>query len=126
MKKLKASVDSFKVVEQYHELEREASSLTKHLAELADENVIDRRYLEEIRSSTSEEVPPPQEDVDDPYREAGVLLPDLVRRRFDDVRVFHESVVKNRLAYLQAEMGAASRRIEERNAEMSRLDTPSV
>ncbi|HEY0463787.1 MAG TPA: ABC-three component system protein [Polyangiaceae bacterium] len=121
-RRLRAGVASFKVVDQYHDLEREASALTARLAENADENVLDRRYLAELETTTVEEVPPAPEDLDLLYKEAGVTLPDLVRRRFEDVGAFHKSVVKNRRAYLRGEIEAVKRRITEREAEKTKLD----
>lgn len=56
-------------------------------------------------------------------KEAGVVLPDLVKKRFQDVERFHESVVRNRRTYLRAETEAAGRRIQERERERERLDT---
>jgi uncharacterized protein YydD (DUF2326 family) len=122
VKRLRAAVSSFKVVEQYHDLEREASTLTARLAELSDANVLDRRYISELEQTSIEEVPPAAGDLDQLYREAGILLPDLVKKRFADVQAFHESVVKNRRAYLHAEKEAADRRIAERDAEKNKLD----
>ncbi|MFO0612660.1 MAG: ABC-three component system protein [Polyangiaceae bacterium] len=121
-RKLKAAVASFKVVEQYHELEREASALTKRLADLADENLLDRRYVTELEQTTVEEIPPAPDDLQRLYKEAGVLLPSLVKKRFEDVSLFHESVVRNRRAYLTAEMEAAKQRIAGRDSEKGKLD----
>lgn len=122
LKRLRASVASFRVVEQYHDLEREASALTRRLAELTDENVLDRRYLTELEVVTVEEIPPAPEDLDRLYKEAGVLLPDLVKKRFADVALFHESVVRNRRAYLRGEIETVRARIVERDAEKGRVD----
>lgn len=122
VRRLRANLTSFKVVAEYHELEREASKLTARLAELADDNVLDRRYLAELEATTVEEVPPAPEDLDRLYREAGILLPDLVKKRFEDVTAFHHSVVRNRRAYLHSEIEAAKRRVEERDAEKAKLD----
>jgi uncharacterized protein YydD (DUF2326 family) len=122
VKRLKIALASFKVVEQYHELEREAARLTNRLAELSDDNVLDKRYLAELDAATVEEVPPAPRDLDALYKEAGVLLPDLVMKRFDDVIAFHESVVRNRRAYLESEIAAGKRRIAERDAEKGKLD----
>jgi len=122
VKKLRASVASFKVVEQYHDLEREASRITIRLGDLADENVLDRRYVAELERTTVEEVAPEAEDLDRLYKEASVSLPEVVKKRFSDVKIFHESVVKNRRAYLHSEMEAAKRRITERDEEKKKLD----
>lgn len=121
-RKLKAAVASFKVIDQYHELEREASALTKRLADLADENLLDRRYVAELEQTTVEEIPPAPDDLHRLYKEAGVLLPDLVKKRFEDVSLFHESVVRNRRAYLTAEMEAAKQRVADRDSEKGKLD----
>jgi uncharacterized protein YydD (DUF2326 family) len=122
-KRLRIAVSSFKVVEQYHELEREASRLTGRLAELADENVLDKRYIAELEAATVEEIPPAPSDLDALFREAGVVLPDLVKRRYDEAAAFHESIVKNRRAYLESELDAARRRIAARDEEKTKLDT---
>lgn len=123
VKRLKGAVSSFKVVDEYHDLEREASRITSRLADLADENLLDERYISEIETTTIEEVPPPAEDLEVLYKEAGIVLPGLVKKRFDEVSLFHDSVVRNRRAYLRSEVEAARRRIAERSQEMQRLDS---
>lgn len=122
VEKLRTSLASFRVEAQYHAFEEEASSLTKDLSRLADENVLDRRYLEDLRAAMGAEIEPAPSDLERLYREAGVTLPDLVARRFSDVTAFHESVVRNRRAYLESEEKAARRRIEDREREQARLD----
>lgn len=122
VKRLKTAVSSFKVVDEYHELEKEASRITAQLAELSDENVLDKRYIDELENTTVQEVAPAPADLENLFREAGVVLPGLVRKRFDEAERFHSSVVKNRRAYLQSEIGAAARRIDTRSAEMKALD----
>lgn len=116
------TLSSFRVHEQYHELEREASSITRALGELADQNGLDRRYVEEIEAAMQVETPPAPSDLARLYEEAGVVLPDLVQRRYQDVLTFHESVVRNRRSYLQSEHAAASARIQTREAERNALD----
>lgn len=120
--RLRQRVSSFKVVDEYHELEREASELTAMLATLSDENTLDRRYVAELEKATSEEVAPSPPDLQKLYREAGVVLPELVQRRFEDVKVFHESVIRNRASYLRGELLAAQHRMAERAIEQRRLD----
>ncbi len=121
-KRLKVALSSFRVIDQYHELEREASQLTGHLSRLADENVLDKRYIAELEAATVEEAPPAPADLDALFKEAGIVLPDLVKKRFDEAGAFHESIVRNRRAYLESEMGAARRRLAGRDEEQSKLD----
>ncbi|HRG95355.1 MAG TPA: DUF2326 domain-containing protein [Polyangiaceae bacterium] len=122
VKRLKMSLASFKVLEQYHELEREASVLTGKLSALVDDNVLDRRYLQELEQTTVDEVAPAPDDLYRLYEEAGVVLPELIKKRFDDVNLFHESVVRNRRSYLTAEVAGTKARIAEREQEKTKLD----
>lgn len=121
--RLKEQVGAFTVVEEYHDLEQEASRITTDLAVLADENTLDHRYISDLERATEEEIPPSPPDLQRLYREAGVVLPDLVQRRFDDVKSFHESVVQNRRSYLQTEVAAAKARIAERGKKQRQLDS---
>jgi uncharacterized protein YydD (DUF2326 family) len=123
VKRLRSAVSSFRVVDQYHDLEKEASRLTSRLSELADENVADRRYVGELESATVSETLPAQADLQSLFAEAGVLLPDLVKRKFDEAEAFHESVIRNRAAYLRSEIGATQRRIAAREQEKAKLDS---
>lgn len=120
--RLRRRVASFEVVEEYHELEKEASGLTHELSELADDNTLDRRYLEELTHTAVAETPPQPADLDRIYQQAGVLLPALVQKRFDEVKRFHRSVVRNRKSYLRTEVDATQQRIAKRNEQQRLLD----
>lgn len=121
-KRLREAVASFRLVDEYHDLEREDAELTRRLGELADENTLDRRYLGELERATVEEVPSEQPDLERLYGEVGSVLPELVKRRFEEVRVFHDSIVRNRRAYLVSEIASARERIDSRSREQTRLD----
>lgn len=122
LKKVTTTLSSFRVHDQYHELEREASFITRTLGELADENELDRSYLEELDAAMNAETPPAPKDLEKVYEEVGVVLPDTVRRRYDDVLRFHESVIRNRRSYLQSEHVAASERVQRRDEKRRQLD----
>jgi uncharacterized protein YydD (DUF2326 family) len=122
LKRIIDNLSSFRVHEQYHEFEREASSITKQIGERSDENTLDRAYLTDLETAMQSESPPAPDDLARVYEEAGVVLPNLVRRRYEDVLGFHESVLRNRRSYLQGEYAAASERIKKREAEREALD----
>jgi len=121
--RLREQVAAFTVIDEYHELEKEASVITMELATLADENALDRRYIGDLERAMGEEIPPSPPDLQKLYREAGVVLPDFVQRRFDDVKTFHESVIENRGSYLKTEEVAAKERISQRGTKQRQLDT---
>ncbi|MFN0054288.1 MAG: ABC-three component system protein [Planctomycetales bacterium] len=116
-------VNSFRVLPQYRDLEREASELTQRLNLLANENALDRQLLAELKKSIESEAPPQLTDLDELYQEAGVSLPGVALRRYTEVQRFHESVVANRRSYLQQEQQNAQRRVEEREREKGERDT---
>jgi len=120
--RLGATLSSFRVHEQYHDLEREATRLTKELSALLDQDSLDLLYVAEVRSALEAEVPPKPKELDALYREAGIILPDLVRKRFNEVVIFHESVIRNRRSYLESELAQAQHRIEEREKSRNGLD----
>ena len=113
--RLREQLTSFEVVPEYKELEREANVITREIDALNVDNVMDGDLLQQLRASLGEEGAPDLGDVTKLYAEAGVVLPDMVRRRFDDVERFHRSIIENRRAHLNAEITSAEARIVERD-----------
>jgi len=121
VRRLTDEVATFRVLESYRELETEAGELTRQIAELSDQNTIDRQLVTELGQAVATESVPPLDDLQSLYGEAGVALPDATLRRFDEVRAFHESVIENRRSYLGDEITAAERRILQREEAVHRL-----
>ena len=115
LKKLYAEIESFQVLPEYRELEVESAKLTHQLNELANANTIDFSAIRDLEGALTSEIPPDLEDLQTIYQEAGVTLPGLVKRRYEDVKSFHESVVRNRKDYLSSELEAAKLRMEIRD-----------
>lgn len=122
LKRLYEQIESFRVLPEYRDLEIESASLTRQLNELANANTIDLAAIRDLESALESEVPPGHEDLLALYQEAGIVLPGLVKRRYEDVQSFHESVVRNRKDYLSSELEAAKLRIELRDSKKIQLD----
>jgi uncharacterized protein YydD (DUF2326 family) len=120
--RLREQLDNFEVVPEYKELEREANEITREIDALNVENVIDGDLLQQLRASLNEEDAPDLGDVTKLYAEAGVLLPDMVRRRFDEVERFHLTIIENRRAHLGAEITSAEARVAERDQRAAERD----
>jgi uncharacterized protein YydD (DUF2326 family) len=114
-KRLREQLDSFQVVPEYKELEREANDLTRSIDTRNTDNVLDGDLIRQLRGSLEQEVTPGISDVTDLYAEVGVVMPELVRKRFDEVEQFHRTILENRRSHLAAEIGAAEARIAERD-----------
>jgi uncharacterized protein YydD (DUF2326 family) len=82
----------------------------------------DEELLGDLERAVSEELPPPIVDLERAYKEAGIILPGVVLRRFDEVQRFHESIIQNRKSYLANEIESVRRRIEFREAQKQILN----
>ncbi|MBK6291810.1 MAG: DUF2326 domain-containing protein [Ignavibacteria bacterium] len=113
----------FRVLPEYAQMEAEADGLTRRINELSNGNVIDIATIRDLEQAMSSEAPPPLDQLERIYSEAGVALPGLAVKRYDEVRSFHESVVRNRRDYLYEEVEAAKLRVETREHEKLALVT---
>jgi uncharacterized protein YydD (DUF2326 family) len=120
--RLRVQLDNFEVVPEYKELEREANEITREIDGLNVENVIEGDLLQQLRASLNEEDTPKLGDITKLYAEAGVLLSDMVRRRFDEVELFHRTIIENRRAHLSAEIASAEARVVERDQRTAERD----
>lgn len=119
---LKEQVGNFNVLPEYRELETEASDLTRQLNQLSNENTLDRELKSELETSLVGEIPPSPDNLEALYREVGLVLPDVVLKRFDEVSSFHDAVIRNRRLYLNGELQAAQNRIQRREQGMQRIE----
>jgi uncharacterized protein YydD (DUF2326 family) len=123
LRNLTAQVAEFRVLPQYAELEAEADHLTRSINDLSNANVIDTAMIGDLEHALEAEAPPPLDDLERIYAEAGITLPGVTIKRYDDVRRFHESVIRNRRDYLSEELDKAKQRVAARGQEKFRIDT---
>lgn len=122
LNELKSQVESFRVLPQYRELEAEADQLTRDLNTQANDNTIDAATIRDLANALQAEAPPALSDLESIYAEAGVALPGVAFRRYEEVRSFHESVIRNRQDYLSGELSYAKQRIVSRDQQKGQLD----
>jgi uncharacterized protein YydD (DUF2326 family) len=121
------SLSAFKVDEQYAEHQQRADALTGSIQRLNDEGLALQRRSRELDDALRDEVDPSddaqlREKLTRVYSELGVVLPELVTRRYEEVAEFHLSVVRNRRSFLQQELDAVSSRLEAIEQERRTLD----
>jgi uncharacterized protein YydD (DUF2326 family) len=139
--RVQSGLRSFRVDEQYAEHQRIADQFSSSIQSLNDEAIGLLRRERELSSTLSSEIETTTSSdltakLNRMYEEIGLVLPDLVTRRFDEVAEFHESVVRNRQTFLQDELDAVQIRlndisdqrtaIDEQRAEVMRLLSDSV
>ncbi len=118
-----AELRQFQVHPKYEEIENDANFLTAKLHDLANHILQLKRLIEFHRRSVEETRPAEAIRVSALYEEAGASLPDLVKRRLDDVRLFHLEVTKNRRQYLENEAARLENELEKAITEQKNLST---
>lgn len=98
------NLNSFRVHPEYEEIEQEVNDLTSTIQQLSNANLADGRLVDLYRSSLEEDQAPDAEDVLEVYQAVDVTMPELVRRRLDEVEDFHRQILANRRAYLESEI----------------------
>jgi uncharacterized protein YydD (DUF2326 family) len=122
LNELRTQVAFFQVLPQYRELEAEADQMTRQLNAISNDNTIDVAAIRDLETAMQAEAPPPLTTLESIYAEVGVALPGVAIKRYDEVRSFHESVVRNRRDYLSEELLNAKQRVTSREQEKLRLD----
>jgi uncharacterized protein YydD (DUF2326 family) len=118
---------TFKIHPEYERIEEQASMLTRQIHALANQNVTDGRLLEHYRQSSNDESAVLDTEranvtLEEAYHEAGVVLPDLVRKRLDDVKAFHHGLIHGRRGFLASEIERLEQAIMHRKQEVADLD----
>src|ERR1035437_2459800 len=119
--RLSGELTNFTVVDRYAEHRIQADQLSRDIRSLNDALVMTERRLGAIAHAIEREnsEQPDYAYLEEMYGQVNVVLPESVRRRFDEVSEFHQSVVSNRRRYLESEQ---ARLVEQMAADRVKLD----
>jgi len=120
--KLKQDLAEFQVHDSYKELSRRAAQAKSEMQVMARHNVSLVENLEHLEQALRSEQPPQRSDIQQLYAAAGVELPGVALRRFEEVAAFYDSVVSNRRIHLENEIAAVKAQIADQDANVARLD----
>lgn len=121
---LRENLQNFQILPEYEKFEQEASILTREIGILYDENSVDNQLLNDLKDAiNNEEISEISADINQLYLEVGICLPDLVKKRVEDVVTFHSSIIHNRRNYLSSEILTAEQRVQHRNKEILHKET---
>jgi uncharacterized protein YydD (DUF2326 family) len=123
--RLTSDLNDFKVVDRYADHRAEADQLSAQIRRLNDALVMSERQLSDIsRAIETEELEQPDyEYLEDMYSQVDVVLPGSVRRRFNEVEEFHQSIVNNRRRYLESEQVGLAQLIAGDRTRLQELDS---
>lgn len=122
------TLSSFKIHENYNQIENHVNHLSEELTYLSNKNMVLKRKLEKYNESISNEVPPKNELLENLYSEIGEMFNLKTKKTLEDVRSFHNDLIKNRKSFLNVEILEVKeeieqneRLIEEKGSERSKL-----
>lgn len=114
LNKVNTEINSFKVHEQYKDIENEANLLTEEIHLAVDENVISKNLINLYESGLSEALPE-SDMILKFYSELNIELPGMVVKRFEEVSTFHKEILKNRKSYILEELNRLREKLDNNN-----------
>lgn len=118
---LERQVADFLIVPEYENLQHKADEFEQRIRNSRTEDSLDRRNLRDLEYSLRDVTDPDVDYLKTVYSGLGVMLGDVVQRRFEEVRDFHTAVIQNRRSYLEDEIAALRDRLRAREAERLEL-----
>ena len=122
IERLKRQVSSFQVLDSFRDLADRVASIKGRMSRIAADLALARETVTHLGRAIKDETPPQYSDVDALFRAAGVELPGVALKRFDDVQKFQASVVENRKRYLEEQLTEANDAITAMDANLKSLD----
>jgi uncharacterized protein YydD (DUF2326 family) len=121
IERLAADCASFNVVPRYEDLQGRADEINRSIRDMFNRDFADRRNMETLERAIAASVDPEVAYLPRVYEELGIILPDEVMVRFDQVREFHAAVVRNRRDYLQQDLTTTQAALSGRSAQREEL-----
>lgn len=118
---MQANLKSFNLLPEYRQYENELTRISIELKTCIDKNTIENELLKSLEDSIGEASSPDYDSLQQLYQESLQVFPEIVKKRFDEVQVFHDSVIRNRKLYLKAEIDRVKASIAERSGTISAL-----
>jgi uncharacterized protein YydD (DUF2326 family) len=122
-KKLRDQLNNFQVLESYRDLSRRAAAAKTEMQAIGRRAIAAQETLEHLEHALEAEKPPARDDLQRLYMAAGIELPGVALRRFEEVAQFYDSVIANRRTHLQQEIADIKSQLtegERRQAEFDR------
>lgn len=109
---------SYKVQPEYEDLQKEADALTSEIHELSNLNMVVRRKLRRYDMAMNEAQVEDVERIRKIYAKMGVVFSNQVVKTLDEVKRFHDAVIRNRSEFLAEEYVRLSNELVMREKEI--------
>lgn len=113
IKELEEDISEFNVSSNYHELEIEANKKSYLKKSLENERVLISNYINNIEETIKETTGVNEDDVIKVYESAKIEIPDMIRKKIDEVLEFHKKQISSRNYRLRKELRKQEEKLEE-------------
>lgn len=120
--RLSESIAEFRVLPQYQETQVRANAAADQMRRLANQVLLTDRELTLYREQLDVTTVEHRADVERLFAEVGVVFGENLVRALDEVEHFHQTVARNRSAYLEAEITRLERLQTERGRHLQELE----
>lgn len=118
---LQKGLEDFQVHPKYKNIEVEANSFAKQIADLSNKNFVDQQIISELREASLSEEEISDISIKDLYEEVKIKLPEALVKAYSDSRIFHKSLISNRKNYLSSELNKYEKNVRERDDSIKKL-----
>jgi len=123
VEELEERLSSYRVHENYREIEVGVNDATREIHQLSQDNVEDRSLISHYEHQRQSEEPPDVEQLYRLFEEAGLIFPGSVSKTIEDASEFHADILRDRREFLKKEQDRLSRHVEERENRIEQLDS---
>lgn len=120
------SLRNFRIDDEYGAHQKAADSYSAQIREINDECLSLEHRARDLAGAIETDLPDRQSmfsgTLEKAYAEIGVVLPELVAKRFEEVAAFHASIVHNRQTFLKDEQRRIAGRIDDLTTTRTSLD----
>lgn len=120
--RLREETSQFRVHPAFEEMMAQATTAKAEMQLIFRREVTLRETVRHIEEALRSEHDVGPSAIDRVYKAVGVELPEMAKRRFEDVERFHRSVIDNRRLRLREDLEQAQREIEAGTARADQLD----
>ena len=98
------NLSSFNIHKNYNEIENHVNQLSDELSYLSNSNMILKRKLDKYLESISTEVSPKNDLLNNLYQEINDMFNLKAKKTLNEVKMFHDNLIKNRKSFLNVEI----------------------